>query len=76
MPGNVRAWRLRNLDAGPRYHACYDLLAPEVLERAAWLAVRHTAWSERVRPHFVNTQRAMFRVLLEEFAAGAQAAKV
>ncbi len=76
VPGNVRASRLRNLDAGPRYHACYDLLAPEVLERAAWLAVRHTAWSDRVRPHFVNTQRAMFRVLLEEFAAGAQAAKV
>lgn len=76
VPGNVRASRLRNLDAGLRYHACYDLLAPQVLESPAWLAVRHTAWSDRVRPHFVNTQRAMFRVLLEETAAGAQAAKV
>ena len=69
VPGNVRASRLRNLDAGPRYHACYDLLAPQVLASPAWLAVRHTAWSDRVRPHFVNTQRAMFRVLLEEGAA-------
>lgn len=76
VPGNVRASRLRNLDAGPRYHACYDLLAPQVLQSPAWLAVRHTAWSDRVRPHFVNTQRAMFRVLLEETAAGARTAQV
>jgi len=71
VPGSVRASRLRNLDAGPRYHACYDLVSARVLESPAWLAVRHTAWSDRVRPHFVNTQRAMFRVLLEETVVGA-----
>jgi len=77
VPGNAGACRLRNLDTGPRYHACYSLLSPQALESAAWLAVRHTPWSDRVRPHFINTQRAMFRVLLEETAAaGARAAKV
>lgn len=63
VPGCVRAARLRSLDSGPRYHACYDLAAPQVLEHPAWLAVRHTAWSDRVRPRFLNTQRLMFRVL-------------
>jgi hypothetical protein len=77
VPGCVLASRLRNLDAGPRYHACYDLVSPQVLEHPAWLAVRHTAWSDRVRPQFVNTRRAMFRVPLQETAtAGAHAAKV
>jgi hypothetical protein len=27
--------------------------------------VRHTAWSDRVRPHFRNTKRTMFERLLE-----------
>jgi hypothetical protein len=60
VPGAIRAQRLRNLDGAPRYHACYELLAKETLGSAPWLAVRHTAWSDRVRPNFRNTKRTMF----------------
>lgn len=75
VPGCASASRLRNPDASPRYHACYDLVSAQVLEHPAWLAVRHSAWSDRVRPRFMNTRRLMFRMLLLE-AAGAQAAEV
>jgi hypothetical protein len=60
VPGTVRARRLRSLDRAPRYHACYELLSDQVLASPPWLAVRHTSWSDRVRPRFRNTRRAMF----------------
>jgi hypothetical protein len=62
-PGSVRARRFRNPDGSPRYHACYDLVRRETLASEPWLAMRHTAWSDRVRPHFRNTKRTMFRRL-------------
>jgi len=62
-PGTVRARRFRNPDSSPRYHACYDLLTKETLGSPRWLAVRNSAWSDRVRPHFANTKRTMFRRL-------------
>jgi hypothetical protein len=62
-PGTVRARRFRNPDGSPRYHSCYDLVSRETLDSEPWLAVRHTAWSDRVRPHFRNTRRTMFRRL-------------
>lgn len=61
VPGTVRALRFRTASGGPRYHACYDLVAPQTLGSAPWLAVRGTPWSDRVRPHFRNTYRCMFR---------------
>lgn len=61
VPGTVCAMRYRNPDGHPRYHACYDLLRPETLGSPAWLAVRGTPWSDRVRPTFFNTRRTMFR---------------
>ena len=64
-PGSVRARRFRNPDGSPRYHACYDLARGETLDSEPWLAVRHTAWSDRVRPHFRNTKRTLFRRLFE-----------
>ena len=64
-PGSVRARRFRNPDGSPRHHACYDLARADVLESKPWLAVRNTAWSERVRPHFRNTRRTMFRRLFQ-----------
>lgn len=64
-PGSVRARRFRNPDGSPRYHACYDLVRTETLGSEPWLAVRHTAWSDRVRPHFRDTKRTMFRRLFE-----------
>lgn len=60
VPGTVRAARYRRLQGQPRYLACYDLTAIETLERPEWLAVRHTAWSSRIRPLFVNPRRTMF----------------
>jgi hypothetical protein len=61
VPGTIRAQRFLNLEGAPRYHACYELVAQETLGSAPWLAVRHTAWSDRVRPNFRNTKRTMFR---------------
>lgn len=63
VPGCLRARRYVNLDGGPRSYACYDLAAPDVLGSAAWLAVRNTPWSARVRPRFCNTSRTMFRAV-------------
>jgi hypothetical protein len=64
-PGTVRARRFRNPDGSPRYHSCYDLTRAETLGSEPWLAVRHTPWSDRVRPHFRNAKRTMFRSLFE-----------
>ena len=50
---------LRRLDGHPTYIACYDLVSADVLGCEAWLAVRGTEWSSRVRPLFRNTRRTM-----------------
>ncbi|WP_304306786.1 hypothetical protein [Pseudacidovorax intermedius] len=65
VPGCIRAQRFLNVDGHPASFACYDLEAPDVLGSPAWLAVRGTAWSDRVRPHFTRTIRTMFRVVGE-----------
>ena len=64
-PGSVRARRFRNPEGSPRYHSCYDLARTETLGSPPWLAVRYTKWSDRVRPHFRNAKRTMFRRLFE-----------
>jgi len=64
-PGSVRARRFRNPGGSPRYHSCYDLVRTETLGSEPWLAVRRTAWSDRVRPHFRNLKRTMFGRLFE-----------
>ncbi len=63
VSGCVCARRFVNHDSGPQSLACYDLLSPEILGSEAWLAVRQTSWSDRVRPKFLNTRRTMFRTL-------------
>ena len=63
VPGVVLAQRLVSLDAAPRYYACYDLTAPNILQTPQWLAVRETPWSGRVRPTFRNTRRITSRLL-------------
>lgn len=60
VPGTAQAFRYLNLDHGPLSLACYDLVNAEVMGCPAWLAVRGTEWSARVRPHFTNTRRSMF----------------
>ena len=64
VPGCIHARRYLNPDAGPGSHACYELVTQDTLGSPAWLAVRHTDWSSRVRPHFTNTRRTMMQVLL------------
>ena len=66
VPGTVRARRFVNLDGTPRYHSCYELVTAETQRSAAWVAVRNSAWSERVRPAFHNTKRTMFRRIAED----------
>lgn len=63
VPGCVHAWRFWNYDEGPQSVACYDLLDAQALESPAWLAVRHTAWSARMRPRFTHTVRTLFTLL-------------
>lgn len=60
VPGCVRASRFLNHDHGPLSLACYDLLTRETLGSPAWLAVRGTPWSDRMRPKFTNTLRTLF----------------
>ena len=61
VPGTVQATRLVDPVGSPRYHACYDLATLDTFNSPAWLAVRGTAWSSRVRPNFRNTCRTMYR---------------
>ena len=63
VPGGLHAVRLLNLDHGPLTLACYDLTAKEIMGCPPWLAVRHSKWSDRVRPHFTNARRTMFEVI-------------
>lgn len=63
VQGTVHAARLLNHDHGPLSLACYDLVSPASLSSAPWLAVRGTEWSSRVRPHFMNARRTMFKTL-------------
>lgn len=70
VPGTVRAERFLNLDDGPLSLACYDLTEESVMGCPEWLAVRGTEWSSRVRPHFTNTKRTMFDVVLLSVPVG------
>ena len=60
VAGVISAKRYLRLSGGPRFIACYELESPHILESKEWLAVRHTAWSSRVRPMFLNTFRQHF----------------
>jgi hypothetical protein len=61
LPGVVRAARYVDDAGSPRHYACYDLASLDVFDTAAWLAVRYTDWSSRIRPAFRNTRRTRFR---------------
>lgn len=63
VPGTARARRYLAEHSSPRYYACYDLAQREAFGSPAWLAVRATSWSDRVRPNFINTKRTMFRLV-------------
>lgn len=59
VPGTVQARRHRRATA-PHHLASYHLTAADMLQSPAWLAVRATPWSDRVRPQFRHTRRRMF----------------
>jgi len=61
--GTVRAERWLSETSSPRYVATYALTSRETFGCPAWLAVRATPWSDRIRPHFLNTKRTMFATL-------------
>jgi len=63
VPGCVRARRFDVRGDTPRSYACYDLASPAALTHPAWLAVRATRWSDRMRPQFRETVRTMFRAV-------------
>lgn len=69
VPGCVRAQRWWNHDAGPKSLACYDLVSAQTLGSPAWLAVRNTPWSARMRPRFTQTRRTMFDATPNDGAA-------
>jgi hypothetical protein len=74
VAGSVHCARFRCLESRPRYRAVYDLTAAEVMQSDAWLSIRNTSWAGRMRGHFVNTTRTMFRTVLDERASIALAA--
>lgn len=61
VPGTVRAQRLCDPSGSPRYHALYELETLETFGCPAWLKVRGSAWSDRVRPMFRDPKRTMFQ---------------
>ncbi|MDH6590535.1 hypothetical protein M2165_000424 [Variovorax sp. TBS-050B] len=63
VPGCVRAQRFWNNDDERASLACYDLVSDRTTASAEWLAVRGTAWSDRVRPHFMKPARTMFTLV-------------
>jgi hypothetical protein len=63
VPGCVHAVRYVNHDYGPRSHASYLLVTEDTKGSPPWMLMTDSAWSSRVRPHFVNTIRTMMRSL-------------
>lgn len=68
VPGFLTGRRFRAVQADPKYLAIYDVDDVTTLERPDYLAARGahgaTEWSRRVRPHFRNTTRGVYRRLL------------
>ena len=64
VAGTALALRYVDPVGSPRYYACYDLAAEKAFNSPAWLDVRATPWSSRVRPRFRNTRRTMFDPVL------------
>ena len=62
VPGCVHASRYLNHDHGPLSLACYDLVRDDIKGSPPWMAISNTEWSSRMRPHFTNTVRTMFKL--------------
>ena len=64
VPGCIHAARYLNHDHGPLSLACYDLVSEDTKGSPPWMAMTNSEWSSRMRPHFTNTIRTMFQVVL------------
>ncbi len=63
VDGCIRAVRFANHDSSPHSHAFYELIDINVTSTDAWLKIRRTPWSDRLRPHFINVRRTVFSIL-------------
>lgn len=63
VPGTIRAARYRRQSGARRYLASYHLTDAATVRSPAWLAVRATPWSDRVRACFVDPRRTLFQAL-------------
>ena len=61
VPGCVHTRRY--MSAGGHSVACYDLVSGTVTETPQWLKWRSTPEAERMREHYRNMKRGMFRAL-------------
>jgi len=61
VPGALSARRFRTDEGAPQYVALYHLKGPEVAASEAWKKAVETPWTARIRPHFKDTLRLVFR---------------
>jgi hypothetical protein len=64
VPGCFRARRFLAIDGQPKYMAVYELESPEVIDSEAWAKARDTAWTAKIRPHLLNLERRLYRLIL------------
>lgn len=62
-PGFLSGRRFLSVEGSPKYLALYDLENPEVLDSEAYqrLVSPPTDWSQRLRPHFTQHIRNVYR---------------
>ena len=63
VPGFLGAQRYQAIEGQPKYQALYELESPAVLERPEYLKLREnlSELSQRLRPHFRNLHRGVYR---------------
>ena len=61
VPGCLSARRFKTDEGAPQYVALYHLKGPEVAASEAWKKAVETPWTARIRPHFKDTLRLVFR---------------
>jgi hypothetical protein len=62
VPGCVRAQRY--LDQSGRSFGCYDLVSADVPRSAEWMKWRDSEWTVKLREHFRNMKRGLYRAVM------------
>ena len=78
VPGFQTGRRYQAVEGQPRYIAVYQLADEHVLKGDAFRAVREnpTPWTAKLRPHFRNTQRGVFRQIFSHGVSPEKPAEV